>query len=255
MSTRLVILAFAVILPILTVAQVSVDTSLLHNAESWKPKVNLFPIAGVLKKVSVGPLETVSVGKGERNIVSSKKSKSLNGNNGAWGLRKTYSAETRRPFNLTILHNGSDSIFLNMNMVIIEEGERAVLNLSKKRQDNERTVTKFCAEASIEIADDTTQWLVRRNETGDSWGLSNEATWSMYSSGDDSISVHHARDFKKSFFQTFPEGIVFIRKGEQIAAYQRSPRLLLLRKDLNDVDRRVLGIALISILADYNNGY
>ena len=102
-------------------AQHVIDTSLLNNSDKWKPKISLLVIANTLKKVSIGSLETVDIDKGEKNITRSK-NKSLQAENGAWGVVKDYTVNKKQSFDIKILSNNTDSIFLNMKTEEISQG-------------------------------------------------------------------------------------------------------------------------------------
>jgi hypothetical protein len=80
--------------------------------------------------------------------------------------------------------------------------------------------------------------------------------WSMSGSGGNTILIYPVKGFGQKVYKTgLSEGLVFIHKDKQIAAYQFSPKYMWIRKDLKDQDKLILGGAVIAILSDYRNGY
>ncbi len=87
MKLKNAIFSLAFLLPVIGSSQFLVDTSLLNNSDKWKPKIGWQVIANTLKKVSLGPIETVQIDKGEKNV-SRSKSRGFRMENGAWGIVK-----------------------------------------------------------------------------------------------------------------------------------------------------------------------
>jgi hypothetical protein len=162
MKLKNAIFSLAFLLPVIGSSQFLVDTSLLNNSDKWKPKIGWQVIANTLKKVSLGPIETVQIDKGEKNV-SRSKSRGFRMENGAWGIVKDYQIEKRQPFDITSIYNGTDSIFLNMKMVTNSEGQTTGIIHSKKPLPESGTSYTYCEETIIETNKDTTQWILKRD--------------------------------------------------------------------------------------------
>lgn len=140
-------------------------------------------------------------------------------------------------------------------MVTISQGHVTGVIHSKKEIPQTGGTSIYCEQTLIATQNDTTQWLLKKNTTM-AWNFYALEIWSMISSGGDTISIYPAKGFRKKVYQIgLHEGIVFIRDGLQIAAYQQTPRYLWLRNNLNENDKQIFGAAVISILSDYHNEY
>ena len=90
----------------------------------------------------------------------------------------------------------------------------------------------YCEEAATQLKSDSNQWLLQRN-TVTAWDLYDLEIWNLTSTADDIISIFHAKGFRKKVYpMSYPEGIVFIHNGKQVAAYQQAPRYLWVHKEL-----------------------
>ncbi len=58
------------LMPLLSTSQLLVDWFLFNNSEKWKSKTGMAIIANQLRKVSLGPIETISIDKREKNVKS-----------------------------------------------------------------------------------------------------------------------------------------------------------------------------------------
>jgi hypothetical protein len=133
-------------------------------------------------------------------------------------------------------------------MATVSEGKQTVFKLSKKELPNTGTSFVYCEETLIQTKNDTTLWRLKK-ENVTVLNAYESIVWSMISSGGDSISIHDAKGFRKKIYKLSPaEGLVFMRRDEQIAAYQQSPRYLWIRKDLNKQDKQILGGAVVSLV-------
>jgi hypothetical protein len=250
--TKLIFPLFA-ILPLMAVSQVLVDTSLLNNSDKWKPKINGFVIANALHKVSIGPLETVKIEKGKKEVTSSK-SKSLKGESGAWGIVKTYNTSKKQPFDLTVLYNSKDSVFITMNMTTETEGKRTVFKLSKKEMPDAATTWTYCEGTTLRTQNDTTEWYLESNIERQSF--SDAPNYTLTSSKNDTILIYAAKGFRNKVYKLSPpEGFVLLHQGGQIAAYQSAPRFFWVRNNLDEKAKQIIGGAVISILAINNSFY
>ncbi len=242
------------ILPLVSSSQVIIDKTLLENSDVWKPKIALAVIANSLKKVSIGPLETVEIEKGEKNVIRSRE-RSFIIENGRWGFVRDYHIEKRQPFDLTAVYNNQDSVFINMQMVTSGSGRNNGLIHGKKQLAEDVTSSIFCEETIIETNHDTTRWVLKRSSTSEYFSYEVEKSGIVSSAGD-MITIHSAKGFRKKIYEiSLPEGLVFMRNGQQIAAYQFAPKNLWLLKDLSDQDKQILGAAVIAILSDYRNSF
>ncbi len=268
MKFRKVIIGVFFLIPSIGSSQILIDSSLLNHSDKWKPKISLNVIANVLKKVSLGPIETVHINKGEKNV-SRSNSRSFEMENEAWGIVKYYHIEKSQPFDITSIYNETDSIFLNMKMVTKSEGQTTGILHSKKQLPESGSSYIYCQETTIKTNKDTTQWFLNR-DTVNVWKYhemcsippnfltpsTNVKIWRMFSSRGDTVSIYFVKGFgKKVYRMSLAEGFVFIHNDKQIAAYQFLPRYMWIRKDLKEQDKRILGGAVISILSDYHNGY
>jgi len=268
MKFKKAIIGVFFLIPLIGSSQILIDSSLLHHSDKWKPKISLHVIANVLKKVSLGPIETVHINKGEKNV-SRSKSRSFKMQNEAWGIVKDYQIEKSQPFDITSIYNETDSIFLNMKMVTKSEGQTTGILHSKKQLPESGSSYIYCQETTIKTNKDTTQWFLKRDTVtlgkyhemcfippNFSTPSTNVKIWRMFSSGGDTVSIYPVKGFgKKVYKMSLAEGFVFIHNDKQIAAYQFLPRYMWIRKDLKEQDKRILGGAVISILSDYHNGY
>ncbi|MEO6219832.1 MAG: hypothetical protein ABIO81_05350 [Ginsengibacter sp.] len=257
-----------VLVPSIARPQVILDTALLNNSEKWRPKISMAIIANQLKKVSLGPIETTSIDKGEKKINKSKE-KGFKSENGAWGFINDYHIVKEQDFDITAIYNKKDTILINMKRVTINEGQSTGLFHSKKELPQTGTASVFCEKIIIKNKFDTIKWYVKADA---------EFVWDevkmcyvpytsinsytkakilkMISNVGDTISIYPVKGFRNKVYKiSLPEGIVFERKGEQIAAYQNAPKYLWLRKDLKGHDKLALGGAVIALLSDYHNEY
>ncbi|MEO6583806.1 MAG: hypothetical protein ABIO05_05750 [Ferruginibacter sp.] len=256
------------ILPLISASQLLVDTSLLNNSNKWKPKIGALNIANTLKKVSLGPIETVKIDKGEKKVNREKKH-GFRSENDAWGFVTDYKIEKRQPFDITLVYNGADSIFLNMNMVNKSEGQRTGIFHSKKELPGSGNSYTYCEETNIETNKDTTQWILKRDTLSLNLvkyyemcsmpanfpnSFVNVEIWNLSGSAGDTILIYPVKGFGQKGYKTrYSEGLVFIHKDKQLAAYQFSPKYMWIRKDLKDQVKMILGGAVIALLSVYNN--
>ncbi len=131
MNRKTIAFGLFLMIPLISTSQLWLDTSLLNNSDKWKPKIGALIIANTLKKVSLGPIETVKINKGEKKV-SRSKSRDFRVENEAWGFVKDFQSVKRQPFDITSIYNGTDSIFLNMKMVNKSEGQTTGIIHSKK---------------------------------------------------------------------------------------------------------------------------
>ncbi len=253
------------IIPLISTSQLLLDTSLLNNSDKWKPKIGALIIANTLKKVSLGPIETVKIDKGEKKV-SRSKSPDFRVENEAWGFVNDYQSVKKQPFNITSIYNGTDSIFLNMKMVNKTEGQTTGIFHTKKALPESRSSFTYCEETIIETNNDTTQWILKREILSEEKYYEmcsmhssfpsrfvNVEIWNLSGSGGDTIIIYPVKGFgPKGYKSRFSEGLVFIHKDKQIAAYQFSPKYMWIRKDLKDQEKQILGGAVIALLSDYN---
>lgn len=263
MKISIILLFF---LPLASRAQIIVDTALLNNSDKWKPKTSMAVIANILKKVSVGPFETVQIEKGTKRVTRSK-NQAFIVENEKWGFTQDYYIEKRQPFDITAVFDKKDTILINIQMVTSTSGRRNGIIHSKNELPEYATNSIFCQEALIESKRDSTQWLLKRDTLSVkhfddmcyipgsiSDGYKDVHIWRLFSSTGDTISIYPAKGFMKRVYKaSLPEGIVFIRNGKQIAAYQIAPKYLWLRKDLKEQDKQILGACTVAILSDYRN--
>ncbi len=154
-------------------------------------------------------------------------------------------------------------------MVTNSEGQTTGIIHSKKPLPESGTSYTYCEETIIETNKDTTQWILKREILSEEKYYEmcsmpssfpsrfvNVETWKLSGSGGDTIIIYPVKGFgPKGYKSRFSEGLVFIHKDKQIAAYQFSPKYMWIRKDLKDQDKLILGGAVIAILSDYRNGY
>jgi hypothetical protein len=139
---------------------------------------------------------------------------------------------------------------------------------SKNPLPESGTSYTYCEETIIETNKDTTQWILKRDKlnVGKYYEMCamppnfparfvNVEIWSLSGGGGDTILIYPVKGFGPKGYKTqFSEGLVFIHKDKQIAAYQFSPKYMWIRKDLSDQDKLILGGVVIAILSDYHNG-
>jgi len=97
MKSKKAIIGVLVLIPSIGSSQILIDSSLLHHSDKWKPKISLQVIANVLKKVSLGPIETVHINKGEKNVKRTN-NRGFKIEDAAWGFVNEYNIEKKQPF-------------------------------------------------------------------------------------------------------------------------------------------------------------
>lgn len=260
-----------------------VDTSLLNNSDNWKVKSGMMT-GRTLPKIKFGPFETVEVEKGKKSIVGSDKEKWLTVSSNGGGFGRTITTEKAQPFSLTALFNQTDSIMIDMLMATFTNDKRITFRLGNKEQPDQHYSYSYSEQTIIKSNKFSESWLLpsvnfkqvidpeflNGSEQGKLFGFtvtSNkeeyekaEAEYANFKtilrSENDSFEIRTAKGFPiggKVRKLDASRGIVFLHKGEQVAALLM-PSQLWLRKDVSDKHKQVLGAAVLSIVAaSYNS--
>jgi hypothetical protein len=148
-------------------------------------------------------------------------------------------------------------------MVNKSEGQTTGIIHSKKPLPESGTSYSYCEATIIETNKDTTQWILKRDTVSvrkyyEMCSMPpnfparfvNVEIWSLSSSGGDTILIYPVKGFGQKVYKSgLSEGLVFIHKDKQIAAYQYSPKYMWIGKDLSDQEKLILGGVVIAILS------
>lgn len=240
--------------PLSLLSQVSVDEELLSNSETMKQKYVFTMSSANVAKTALGPFRITDIDKGKKHFLGRKTEDYLVIQSKHASLKRSVSKIKSRPYTLTILQDGADSIISNMELITVDGGNHALIESYSGDAKEEKNTDSYCLHMSIQIRGDSLAWYLSQfDDLPIEYNDFPVLFDGVLTDGTDKILVKGTDDFspnKKGFLKPITDGIVFIYNKKQVAALQiRMNTKAWFSNTISERHKRVIAAAMLSWLS------
>ena len=242
------------VMPLSLLSQVSVDEELISNSETMKQKYVFTMSNGNVLKTALGPFRITDIEKGKKHFAGRKTEDYFTMQGKHVSLKRSASKISTQPFTLIILQDGADSIITNMDLIMVEGGNHALIESYSGNAKQEKSADSYCLSMSIQVKSDSLAWnLSERNDLPIEYNDFPVLYDGMLTDGTDKILVKGTDDFPskgRGIFKPVSDGIVFIYNKKQIAALRiRMNTGVWFSNTISERHRQVIAAAMLSWLS------
>jgi len=252
MKYSIIICFMLMTIPISILSQVYIDDALLNKSEMLKLKRGFSRVSGNLQKTSFGPFKTVNINSGKQHLVGRQNNPYVGIAGKNVSLKKSVSTTSSKPYSITIIQEGADTIISNMDLITIKGGNRALIQLGKRNAADDESSVSYCEDMMIQIRNDTLNWHMPQNNNQTDPAAFPASFDRILTNGVDNILVKEAEGFPSRFRmdKNMAQGIVFIHNKKQIAALATYPEISIwLSNTINERHKQVIAAVMISLLS------
>lgn len=254
MNYNLVAGLLFMVLPLSLLSQVSVDEELISNGEMMKQKYVFTMSSGNVIKTALGPFRITDIEKGKKHFSGRKTEDYFIIQSKHVSSKRSVSKISTQPFTLTILQDGADSIISNMDLIMVEGGNHAIIESYSGKAKEEKNTDSYCLSMSIQVKSDSMLWhLSQRDDQPIEYNDFPVSYDGVLTDGIDKILIKGTDDFPtkgKGFLKPITEGVVFIYNKKQIAALRihMNPGVWF-SNTISERHRQVIAAAMLSWLS------
>ncbi len=235
-------------------AQVAISDALLNNSEMVKYKQRFSFTNKDLHKSSFGPFTTVDIHSGRQHLIGREKESYFEIKGKSISTKTAMSKIKTQPFALTIIQDGGDSIISNVDLISVQGGDHALVEMTSGKALENEAIKFYCASMTIQIRSDSLDWHMEQKNGKydadyDDYPLLFDR---ILTNGVDNIFAKGAEAFPvtRKLFGNTTKGIVFIYNKKQVAALQTYPETFIwFSKDIKEPHKQVIAASIISLLS------